>query len=318
MISARTKFWLRCLASLALLTVIATKVNWAALGAILFRINIPIAASTSALTPLLILMLTLRWRIFLRQQEIDLPFGKIFGLTWAGQFFNSVLPGSIGGDVVKIYQVCRMYPDKKAASMVTVVTDRLCALFALGVLAATGFFFGPTFQIIQAGLFVIPKWLWPLAGLAVLGLLFVFSSLKLRHSPWVERMRQFFLILKTSLQWNGRLAAAVMLSFCIHFLSFTIFFGFARSLGILISYEQVLTMMPVVMALLLLPLTINGHGLREVLLIFYFSTWSIPVSGPATSGVTSLVVSLSILAVASDMLWSLPGGLWYFFSPANK
>lgn len=38
-------------------------------------------------------------------------------------------------------------------------------------------------------------------------------------------------------------------------------------------------MMPVVLFLVLLPITINGHGLREVLLIGYFTQMGITASG---------------------------------------
>ena len=88
-------------------------------------LNFAWAIPASALVALLITLLALRWRIFLRQQGLELPFSTIFSLTWAGQFFNSVLPGSTGGDVVKIYQLCRLAPDRKAAAAATVVVDRL-------------------------------------------------------------------------------------------------------------------------------------------------------------------------------------------------
>ncbi len=90
------------------------------------------------------------------------------------------------------------------------------------------------------------------------------------------------------------------------------FFGFARALGIDISYGQVLTMMPVIMTLLLLPLTINGLGLREVLLIFFFSYWHVSIIGSPASSALELAVSVSLLGLANELFWSLPGGVWYF------
>src|SRR3712207_9577460 len=65
-----------------------------------------------------------RWEIFLQQQKLALPFGTTLALTWAGQFFNSCLPGSTGGDLVKIFQLCRFWPQRKAAAASTVVADR--------------------------------------------------------------------------------------------------------------------------------------------------------------------------------------------------
>ena len=83
----------------------------------LTRLHVGWAVAGWALSSLMIVGLAVRWRIFLRQQNIALPFLTIFSLTWAGQFFNSILPGSTGGDVVKIYQLCRLAPDRKAARL---------------------------------------------------------------------------------------------------------------------------------------------------------------------------------------------------------
>ncbi|HEX8280303.1 MAG TPA: lysylphosphatidylglycerol synthase transmembrane domain-containing protein, partial [Chthoniobacterales bacterium] len=123
----RIRFIARCVFSLALIVFIARKLNWAQLGSVLARIDWRWAAAGSILTGLLIGALAARWRIFLREQKIELTFGTVLSLTWAGQFFNSVLPGSTGGDVFKIYQLCRLAPDRKAAAAATVVVDRFSA-----------------------------------------------------------------------------------------------------------------------------------------------------------------------------------------------
>jgi len=62
---------------------------------------------------------------------------------------------------------------------------------------------------------------------------------------------------------------------------------------------------------MMLPVTVNGHGLRELVLIYYFRALHIvPASGTGT-GAAEAVVSLSILMVANELLWSLPGGIVY-------
>ncbi|MDQ6623566.1 MAG: ATP-binding protein, partial [Verrucomicrobiota bacterium] len=78
-----------------------------------------------------------------------------------------------------------------------------------------------------------------------------------------------------------------------------------------ISYGQMVLMMPVVLFLMLIPITINGHGLRELLLISYFRYLGIVVSGSSDISVQDTAVALSLVAVANDLLWSLPGGLFY-------
>lgn len=311
MITARVRFWLRLLISAVLIGFLLRRVNWAGLGAVLSQVQIARALQASLLTLPLILLLAARWRIFLRQQSIGIPLRTVLGLTWAGQFFNSMLPGSTGGDVVKIYQLCRMFPDRKAAAAVTVIIDRLSALVTLTGLAVFALFTGPTLDLSRTGLSFGASWRWLVLALVGVGLLVATGWRLARRSPhWVARLRHFLSVLKTSFSLNANMVVALALAGAIHLLNFAIFWMFARALGIGLTYWQVLSFMPVVFALLLVPVTVNGHGLREVLLFFYFAHMHVSLGGIGI-GPAETVVSLSLLGVTNDLLWALPGGIWY-------
>jgi uncharacterized membrane protein YbhN (UPF0104 family) len=310
---ARLKFLLRCIVSVALIALVARKVNWTGLGFVLRHVDARWALAGSLCTLLLIASLATRWRIFLRQQRIELRFGTIFSLTWAGQFFNSVLPGSTGGDFVKIYQLCRLAPGQKAAAAATVLTDRLSALVALLVLAGVAFAIAPAplQSLAGRGGSMGTVVLWGCVALVAASVSGWLAFRFLRATHWLGRLQRTLAASKKSFELNRNLLAAVVLSFGIHFLNFLIVFLFARSLGIGISYAQVLLIMPVVLLLVMMPVTVNGHGLREVLLIYYFTHFHIALNGYAGVGVKETVIALSVLLVANDLLWSLPGGLWY-------
>lgn len=309
---SRLKLLFRGLLSCALIFFIARKVNWSDLGSILARLTWEWAALGSLLTGVLILILASRWRIFLQQQKIDIPFGTVVALTWAGQFFNSLLPGSTGGDVFKIYQICRRVPERKAAAASTVLIDRASALLALLVLASFAFFFEPApLQAIIGKKFSHLNMGW-LIGLCVLGLAAIWRFWRTARSlPWIKKIEQAFREVAKGLAFNSRIALATVLAFVIHLLNFLIVYFFARSLDISIGYGQVLLIMPVVLLVVMLPVTINGHGLRELLLIAYFSQMGIRIGDRTDIGYQDVAVALSVLMVANDLLWSLPGGLSY-------
>ena len=96
-----------------------------------------------------------------------------------------------------------------------------------------------------------------------------------------------------------------------HILNFSIVYAFARSLEIGLTYGQVLLMMPVILFIVMIPITINGHGLRELLLIGYFGAMGVAIAGHSDLKVQDTAVALSLLTVGNDLFWSLPGGLWY-------
>jgi uncharacterized membrane protein YbhN (UPF0104 family) len=279
----------------------------------LTRLHFGWALSGWALTALMILGLAFRWRIFLRQQNIELPFLTIFSLTWAGQFFNSLLPGSTGGDVVKIYQLCLLAPDRKAAAAATVFVDRLTALIALLAVAGGAFVIDPAplsfLPITSFSSRTMSGWLAGLLLGGILGSWLLYRSL--RSSRWGGRLFRTLQAAKANLSINRRFLTALLLSFAIHFINFSIAYFFARALGLSITYLQVLLMMPVVFFFVLLPITINGHGLRELLLIGYFTQMNITVGGQVPTSVREIAIAFSLLLVTNDLLWSIPGGIWY-------
>jgi hypothetical protein len=303
----------RCIVSAALITLILRKVNWSGLSAILVHLDLRWAAAGSATTFALIAGLALRWRIFLRQQNIHVPYGVVLSLTWAGQFFNSVLPGSTGGDVVKIYQICRLAPDRKAAAASTVFVDRLSALVALLVLAAVALLIDPVpLTLLPRGNIAASTlliWLVLLGVIAIAALLVIRPLV--RATQLYGRIARTLAAARKALQFSRELVAAVALAFAIHLLNFLTLYLFVRALGIPMTYGQVTLMMPVVLFLVMVPLTINGHGLREVILIAYFSYLGVVAAGHTGVDVRETAVALSLVAVANDLLWSLPGGLLY-------
>ena len=70
----------------------------AALGLFLERPGL--LAADLAVLAFAVLLGALRWRLLLRLVGVRLPLGRALQLHLTGLFFNVVLPGNFGGDVV--------------------------------------------------------------------------------------------------------------------------------------------------------------------------------------------------------------------------
>ena len=278
---------------------------------LLRSVDLRLAACAWTLVLPLILLLALRWRLFLHQQAIPVPIRTVTALTWAGQFFNSILPGSTGGDIVKIYQMCRLYPERKAAAATSVIVDRLIALVALMALALFGLWNGLPREVMGlTTLPSVPPWL--VAAMIGVSALTAFLGWRfLRKGRASEVVLRLLAPLKLALTPNRYLAVGIGLAVMVHLLNFLCFYLFARSLGIEITYGQVLLVVPILLLCVLVPVTVNGHGLREALLIYYFTLLHISVAGQTEAHTPETVVALSALLVGNDLLWSLPGGIFY-------
>lgn len=305
---------------MALIAFVLRKVDWVALGAVLRGIDWLWASVGSACTLLLIGGLAARWNLFLLQQDLRVPYATVFRLTWTGQFFNSILPGSTGGDVYKLLEVCRLAPERKAAAASTVFVDRVSALFTLLVLAGSALLLDPR----AFGLLPRLNLPWELVtvfslfAVALTAATLLLLKRTTRGRGWYHLGWQFYgRVLRTltaaraNLRLNFNTVVALVLALVIHLLNFFIVYLLARALHIPLTYGQVCLMMPVVLLVVMAPITINGHGLREIVLIGYFGYLGVTAAGQADTRET--VIALSLLLVSNDLLWSLPGGLFHLW-----
>jgi uncharacterized membrane protein YbhN (UPF0104 family) len=125
----------------------------------------------------------------------------------------------------------------------------------------------------------------------------------------LRRARELAATLQAGFRLRPALGAALLLALAVHLMALASCYQFCRALQIPASFGQIMLVWPVTTLAVLLPLTVNGHGLREYILLFYFRRWHL-VSGLNTgSSILDTVLALSLLMVAADFLWSLPGGL---------
>ena len=85
----------------------------------------------------------LRWHILLAAQGIELSAISIGRLGMIGLFFNCVVPGAVGGDVMKIVYISQHTGKKTAEAALTILIDRVIGLIGLLTVAAFVLMFVP-------------------------------------------------------------------------------------------------------------------------------------------------------------------------------
>lgn len=72
-----------------------------------------------------------RWYLLVR--ALDLPFSvrNAYRLSLVGIFYNTFIPGSVGGDLVKAYFIAHAHPERKSRAVASVIADRALGLFGL-------------------------------------------------------------------------------------------------------------------------------------------------------------------------------------------
>jgi uncharacterized membrane protein YbhN (UPF0104 family) len=106
----------------------------------------------------------------------------------------------------------------------------------------------------------------------------------------------------------GRIVAGVGLSFLFQGIVIAGVFLNARALALDVPAAAVAVFVPLVSLAGMIPVSVNGLGVREALYILLFGRIGVPVE---------TAVSLALLYLAVTFLASLPGGVAYLMQPAR-
>ncbi len=299
-----SKRW-RLMGSILLVSVIAWRLDWRQVGSAFRALDVRLW--TAALGVYLVAQIasSLRWLLLARPLGLAGGLGRFTGYYFIGMFFNLVLPTSVGGDVVRAWYLARQAgpappAGRRTAAFLSVLADRANGLAVLIAVACAGLWCYPL---------PLPGWVTAtvagmgaaaLAGLAVLPLLPALQSL-LPQRPLVQQVVGGAMVY---LRHGWALAAATLLSLTVQLANVIITWLIGQGLGLAVPFPYYCILMSVVSVLTLLPVSVNGMGLREggtVLLL-------------APLGVGSAqAVTLSLLTFAVQALASLGGCGFYLF-----
>ncbi len=114
---------------------IARKLDFAELSSVFSAVSPLLLISVIVVFVLSQIILSFRWWILMRAWEIHINFWMAVKLIFLGLCFNSFMPSSIGGDLVRAWYVAK-HTHKRMASVISVAVDRVLALLFTIVTAA--------------------------------------------------------------------------------------------------------------------------------------------------------------------------------------
>lgn len=246
---------------------------------------------SAALYVLVALLVAFRWRALL---GYSLTARKLFSLHMIGNFFNLILPSSVGGDAVKAYYLYRE-TKQGGASFGSVFLDRSLGFFARLVLGLVSGIFA--FSDLRA---VGLHWVIPSLLLAfIVGSLLLFRLRIGRRFRAVVDLYEYLLL---RLRDRRLMLKTFLLSLVIQALLITMVAAIARGIGQPLTFAELFVFVPIIMTIMIIPLSFSGFGVREGAFVLLFGLSGIPAS---------VSVSLSFLWYLSMAFASLIGLVEY-------
>lgn len=248
-----------------------------------------------------------RWNTLLRAQGVAVRLSTLIGSFLVATFFNNFLPSNIGGDVVRIRDTSGPARSKTLAATVVLV-DRGLGLLALVLVAALGA--TASQQALRQGAPPVQPWiLW--TGLCFGGIVSIqalrapalvarlAAPLRLLHAEWVdERLAKLTAVLDRFASAPGALASSAAGAVIVQALLVAFYAAVARGLHIPVSPWHLAVMVPVSFIVQMIPISVNGFGVREATFVAFFALAGLPAEA---------AMLLSFMGTAVIMAWSLAG-----------
>jgi uncharacterized protein (TIRG00374 family) len=256
------------------------------------------------------LPMALRWQWLMRAQGMDDSFGWLTRAYLVSYTASQVLPTSIGGDAMRVYETARRHPGRTGDITGIILLERGLGGAGTVLLGAIGF-------VLAVGHYDVGAYLW-LEGLFVLGtffLIFLFFARSAR--PLLARaqplLRRFRLQRPMRALYDGihhfrghvRLLVLVFVfTTAIQAVRVLSIWAAARAVGIDLGPRIYYVMGPLFFLVLLVPFTLNGIAVREAFFVSFLGSVGVPADQAFAAGFLFFLVTTALaLPGAAILLW---------------
>lgn len=247
-------------------------------------------------------LMALRWRLTAARLGIRIAPARAVGEYLLAQAVNATLPGGVLGDAARAVRSRDGAGLTRAAHAVMI--ERMAGQVAMAAVAATGLAVG----LAVPGGIAWPAWTGPAAATALAALALA-PPLARRLARGSAAVAAFARSAREALLHPDALPRQAALGLAIAALNLLAFAACARATGTSLGPEAVATLVPLILAAMLVPLSVAGWGWREGAAAALF-----PLAGasPSAGVAAGLAFGAAVLAT------SVPGLLWPALAPMTE
>jgi uncharacterized protein (TIRG00374 family) len=238
----------------------------------------------------------LRWLILMRSQGLEVTVPRTLSLSFIGLFFNFVIPGGVGGDIIKGYYLFKDQEKSRMVAGMSILVDRIVGVAGFSLISLVAIVTRPDLLESQPQLQSVT--------LAVLGLftgIFLFflisASDKFSQHPLLKSLfdriplGKFFDSMLTTVQAFSRKPKHLLVSIGLTFFSqltmILMMFYAGTALGFEIPFTVYAFAIPIALIVTAVPIAPAGLGVGQAAIFVLFS-WA---TGSDTQAGTSAITA---------------------------
>jgi uncharacterized protein (TIRG00374 family) len=254
-------------------------------------------------------LMAYRWVLLLCivERRFRPPLPALIRIFFVSTFAGTFLPASVGGDAVRAYSLARLSVRGEDA-VASVFMDRMLGVASILLMALIGL-------MLAAGSLNEGPVLAALAGAAVIcaaTMLLIFSRRTAMAAGWVAGRLPVAALrhaggrvlqsIRKYAAYSGVLASVLVCSAAVQAIRVVQAYYLGRSLGIDAALSAYFAFVPIILLIMLLPVTFNGIGTSQAAFVWFFARAGVPAP---------IAFALSVLFVALGIIGNLPGGILF-------
>jgi uncharacterized protein (TIRG00374 family) len=257
-----------------------------------------------------VLPMAWRWQRLLAGRGIDDNLGWLTRAYFTAYTAGQVLPTSIGGDAMRIFETARRHPGSGGPVAGSVVIERALGGAATLALAAVGF-------VLAIGRYDVGAYLWVELGfvVATVALGVVLFSRRIRGPlartvPLLRRvrlerpLRAVYEGIHAYRGHPGLLLGVTVLTLGIQAVRVLAIWLAAKAVGVELSPRVYYVMGPLLFLVMLVPFTINGLAVREAFFVSFLGKLDVGADPAFATGFLFFVVTIALsLPGAAILAW---------------
>jgi uncharacterized protein (TIRG00374 family) len=261
------------------------------------------------------MLMAYRWIVLLCPIDASSrpPLTSVLRIFFVSTFAGTFLPASIGGDIVRAYGLSQLQvaPGQAVAS---VLMDRLLGVVSILIVGAVGLYFASTGDLASTRAITISLLVGAVLSMAAASIVFSERAAAMAQAVAirmpVEAIRKIGGELARATRAYGEhhreLANVLAGSIAVQVLRIVQAWCLGRALGIDAPLAVYFGLIPLILLVMLLPVSVNGIGTSQMGFVWFFGRAGVPEAE---------AFALSVLFVALGVVGNLPGGLLYAFGP---
>jgi uncharacterized protein (TIRG00374 family) len=233
------------------------------------------------------------------------PLKRLLEIFFVSTFVGSFLPASVGGDAVRAYSVARERVSG-ADAVASVFMDRMLGVASLLIMAVPGLLLAR--DLASSGVVLLGLLVTAAACVATMTMIFSVGAAigSLVAAVPVSRLQRSGRAVIESIQRYARFHVQLLnvlgASILVQVFRVLQAYCLGRALGIPLGPGSYFAFVPVILLIMLLPITINGLGTSQAAFVWFFGRAGVPHAAAFT---------LSVLFVGLQIVGNLPGALLY-------